>query len=574
MHSTGQSLGSYTIVRPLSSGRLVDVYEAVHTEYGRRVALRILSPRLQASADSVARFVAEYRAVNCLVHPAVAETYECGRLPDGSAFAATELVAGEPLGPHLDHGLTLQHGLRIARQLASILTTAHASGIVHRDLQPDHVLVSRDQDGGIGERLWLLDFGIGRIAELSATDSLSAAEGDKRRYVAPEQRARDAAVGPKADVYALGRLLTELLLDRPPHGPAGPSVGDAPRPAPHEVVSTELSAEGREALSLLIDQMLADDPERRPSMQAVCERLEQCSRNLSAAPGRSTRGADERGSEDEGGAELLGAAASPTEASSTTTDTDASADGVGPVQPEPATDKQPRGASVRRLAYALTAAGLALGLLAAGLAWHRWQDRRLSQAQAVVSAGVSQPVLASLLTVIVDPVASPPSAPSAPPTPEEMSLVTADLETDSGQAGRSLWIDRRDVGNGDFAAWLNRVDVTVRKARHVYLGERRVLDLRAKGGGLLYVIARPRPRTDDIAAARGVFQVRTGHHALPVRQVDLALAQAYCAARGGQLPTKEQVNWLVRSGVASAVLWGQPPSLRSPHGFRCVRLVE
>ncbi|MDP9037102.1 MAG: serine/threonine protein kinase, partial [Myxococcota bacterium] len=209
----------YRLVRVIGSGANGDVWEAEHVELGRSVALKVLAAEHAASQASLERFRSEARAVARLAHPNLVPIHDFGRSLDGRVFLAMELCVGETLDVRLRAGpLGWREAARIAADTADALSAAHASGLVHCDLKPQNLMLTRS-----GE-IKLLDFGVARAVSgengTSVAKSMAAnGEAGPRRafaifgtpeYMAPEQ-VEGAPVDARTDVYALGSVLYEML---------------------------------------------------------------------------------------------------------------------------------------------------------------------------------------------------------------------------------------------------------------------------------------------------------------------------------------------------------------------------
>jgi len=205
--SAGERVGPYQIISPIGSGGMGEVYKAQDTRLGRDVAIKVSTLAFNE------RFEREGRAVAALNHPNICQLYDVGALPSGSGYLVMEYIEGEPLrGP-----MRLEDALRVARQIASALEEAHEKGIIHRDLKPGNIMVRGDGT------IKVLDFGLAKAAGVSValtdnspTNIVATQSGmilGTAAYMAPEQ-ARGRDVDKRADIWAFGVLLHELLTGR------------------------------------------------------------------------------------------------------------------------------------------------------------------------------------------------------------------------------------------------------------------------------------------------------------------------------------------------------------------------
>src|SRR5690606_24993107 len=191
------------------------VYAAEHVLMRKRLAVKVLHRELTLVPEVVARFEREAMAAANIEHPNVAGATDFGRLPDGSVFLVLEYVQGRSLREELARGrMPVVRALHIARQIAAALCAAHGHGIVHRDLKPENVmLVERDGDPDFVK---VLDFGVAKvpIGEIPAPGSSPISRAGMvfgtPEYMAPEQALGEAVDG-RADLYALGAMLFEML---------------------------------------------------------------------------------------------------------------------------------------------------------------------------------------------------------------------------------------------------------------------------------------------------------------------------------------------------------------------------
>lgn len=208
---TGEQVGRYRLRGRLGRGAFADVWRAYDEDLEREVALKVPRGLVLDDAQIIERMQREAQAAARLSHPGIVSVFEVGR-DRAHPFVACELIDGPTLAEHLrDDPPDPQQAARLVMRLSEAVGYAHAYGVVHRDIKPANVLLAPDG------RPKLADFGMARLAEAEAH---STKEGDllgTPSYMAPEQaRGEVAAIGPAADIYALGVLLYELLAGRAP----------------------------------------------------------------------------------------------------------------------------------------------------------------------------------------------------------------------------------------------------------------------------------------------------------------------------------------------------------------------
>ncbi len=213
----------YKILSLLGEGATGIVYAAEHVLLHKKVAVKILHSELTEMPDGVARFEREAMATARIDHPNVASAVDFGRLSDGSLFLALEFVEGKSLREVVSQGpLGIRRALHITRQIASALASAQSLDIVHRDLKPENVmLVSKGEDNDFVK---VLDFGIARVpvgeeGSLGGPQALTKAGAvfGTAEYMPPEQGIGQK-VDTRADLYALGVMLFEMIAGVRPYG--------------------------------------------------------------------------------------------------------------------------------------------------------------------------------------------------------------------------------------------------------------------------------------------------------------------------------------------------------------------
>jgi len=219
----GARFGPYEVAALIGVGGMGEVYRATDTNLKRDVALKVLPETFVLNADRLARFQREAEMLASLNHPNIAHIYGLER-SDGVTALAMELVAGETLAERIARGpIAIDEALGIAHQIAEALEAAHIRGIVHRDLKPANIKLT--PDGAVK----VLDFGIAKAVNVGATSGPPASVRTTptmteagvvlgtAAYMSPEQ-ARGKSVDERADIWAFGCLLYEMLTGRPAFG--------------------------------------------------------------------------------------------------------------------------------------------------------------------------------------------------------------------------------------------------------------------------------------------------------------------------------------------------------------------
>ncbi len=269
--------GKYRVIRLLAAGGMGAVYEAQHTVVKRRFAIKFLHPDLAARRDILTRFQREAEAAGALESDHVAAAVDFGIVPDGTPYIVMELLAGESLESLLAREKVLPPGRAadLVMQASRGVQAAHAAGIVHRDLKPQNLFVCRRQDGT--DLVKVLDFGIAKLQAMSDAGQTGTGTGavlGTPSYMSPEQARGASVVDHRADVYALGAILYQLVSAQKPHpGDSNNAVLyhiSTQPPVPLGSVSSGLPA----ALVDVVERALASDPDARPaSAEALAEAL-------------------------------------------------------------------------------------------------------------------------------------------------------------------------------------------------------------------------------------------------------------------------------------------------------------
>ncbi|HEY8944789.1 MAG TPA: protein kinase, partial [Polyangiaceae bacterium] len=279
----------YAMEAVIGEGGMGRVYRVRHVSLGKRFALKALRKDLASDEEIARRFIHEARTAASVAHPGLVQISDFGYLPTGQAYFVMELLDGMPLSALLRRygALPAERAVRLAQKVAEALGAAHEAGIVHRDLKPDniHVRVFEDRD-----EIKIVDFGLAKVVGGSRLTRDGVVFGTPY-YMSPEQ-ASGEAIDHRADIYALGVVLYEMLTGRVPFdadtymGVLSKHIYMKPIP-PSEVLGTaELGA-----LEAVVLRCLEKKPDKRFSkLSEVHEALQslppECFQQLVGAPVR------------------------------------------------------------------------------------------------------------------------------------------------------------------------------------------------------------------------------------------------------------------------------------------------
>jgi serine/threonine-protein kinase len=266
--------GRYRVKNVLGSGGIGLVYLCQHELLQKPVAMKVLRPEYVSHEDLNERFRIEARAASSIKSARIVETIDVGTLPNGAPYFVMDYVEGETLASLLERDglVSLPQALEIARQVAEGLVAAHAAGVVHRDLKPENVFLALQHDGAICAKLF--DFGIAKVAGQRKRLTYVGAVFGTPTYMSPEQ-ARGEAVDERADLYALGIMIFEMLSGTVPfdgEDPLAIMAQHVDRPAPP--LSSVCAIPIPPLLERIVQRCLEKSPSARyPSAAALLDDL-------------------------------------------------------------------------------------------------------------------------------------------------------------------------------------------------------------------------------------------------------------------------------------------------------------
>jgi eukaryotic-like serine/threonine-protein kinase len=207
-----ESIGRYKLEERIGEGAMADVYRAFDPRINRHLAIKVLKKEFVQDQEYSARFLQEAKAAGALSHPNIVTIYDIGEI-GGQPYIVMELLDGQPLDALMleQKRLKTEQVMAYGVQITQALDYAHAMGVVHRDVKPSNIIVSKD-----AKSTKLLDFGIARMGnggdslEVSQSTSQIGAMPGTPRYMSPEQ-AMGQPIDGRSDLYALGVVLYELL---------------------------------------------------------------------------------------------------------------------------------------------------------------------------------------------------------------------------------------------------------------------------------------------------------------------------------------------------------------------------
>jgi serine/threonine protein kinase len=263
--------GKYEIVQRVGGGGMGEVYLVRHVHLQELRVVKILRQDLAADASAQKRFMREARLATQIKHPNVAILYDFSTLPDASFYMVWEHIQGQDVGDHIRRQgpFPVMAAVRLAIQALNGLDAVHATGVIHRDLSPDNLMITEDKSGNL--RLKIIDLGLARTLETDTSFEITQVGMfmGKLQYCSPEQASPSGgALDHRSDLYSFGLVLYEMIAGLPPfesenqHGFIFKRLSEDPLPLrgrnPRVEVPVELDRVVRRALERDREQRFPD----------------------------------------------------------------------------------------------------------------------------------------------------------------------------------------------------------------------------------------------------------------------------------------------------------------------------
>ncbi|HSS78714.1 MAG TPA: protein kinase [Thermoanaerobaculia bacterium] len=285
--------GKYEIVQRLGTGGMGEVYSVRHLHLQELRVVKILRQDLAADPSAQKRFMREARLATQIKHPNVAILYDFATLPDGSFYMVWEHIHGQDVGDRIRRvgPFSVTTAVQLGIQALQGLEAVHSTGVIHRDLSPDNLMITEDKNGNL--RLKIIDLGLARTLEADANVEITQVGMflGKLQYCSPEQAGMPSGVtlDHRSDIYSFGLVLYEMIVGLPPfesenqHGFIFKRLSEDPLPLrgrnPHVDVPQELDRVVRRALE-------RDREQRIPDARAFITALEKVEKGLQGAETR------------------------------------------------------------------------------------------------------------------------------------------------------------------------------------------------------------------------------------------------------------------------------------------------
>ena len=215
--------GKYKIVERLGAGGMGEVYKVTHTYLGATRVIKVIRPQISESQDAHERFLREARTATKIQHPNVATLHDFSALPDGAHYMVWEYIDGENIAQRIRARGRLQprYAVRLIIQALHGLDALHRAGIVHRDISPENLMITREEE----ERVKVIDLGVAKTEDPGEAATRVGVFVGKLRYASPEHLGflnEGEKIDGRADLFSLAMVLYEMLTGRPPFEATSP----------------------------------------------------------------------------------------------------------------------------------------------------------------------------------------------------------------------------------------------------------------------------------------------------------------------------------------------------------------
>ncbi|MBK7404926.1 MAG: serine/threonine protein kinase [Phycisphaerales bacterium] len=256
---SGQKIPGYKILGRLGAGAMATVYKAKQLSLDRTVAIKVLPPKFANNPQFIERFYAEGRAAAQLNHPNIVQAFDVGRAGD-LYFFIMEYVDGRTVYDDIvkHRRFSEAEALDIVIQIAEALEHAHAKGLIHRDVKPKNVMITRE---GVAK---LADMGLARaISDKEVAEAEAGKAFGTPYYISPEQIRGEKDIGPPADIYSLGATLYHMVTGSVPFDGKNPSAVMHKHLKADLVPPDHVNPKLGPGISEVIEMMMAKDPRKR-----------------------------------------------------------------------------------------------------------------------------------------------------------------------------------------------------------------------------------------------------------------------------------------------------------------------
>jgi len=253
--------GVYQNLELIGRGGMAEVYKSTHPQLNQPVAIKILPAQLAEEAEFRQRFTREAQVVSKLDHPNIVRVFDSGE-QDGKYYMVMEYLTGQDLDKFIrtNGRLALSQALALIQQIAAALDYAHSQGFIHRDIKPSNVLLDTSQNH---TRAILTDFGIAKILNSKTAMTRTGSVMGTFDYIEPEQIQESSILDGRADIYALGVMVYQMLTGELPfkhNNPGALLIAHLTQPPPD---SCKLLPDLPEQICGAIQKAMAKKPEER-----------------------------------------------------------------------------------------------------------------------------------------------------------------------------------------------------------------------------------------------------------------------------------------------------------------------